>query len=353
MSRTLVTGAAGYIGSHVCKSLLDAGLQVVGFDNLSTGSQARLDRLARHGGGRFAFMHGDIRSAGRLDEAFREYAPARIIHLAGLKDVAESFRMATTYHANNVIGTSTLLAAASRYGVRGIVFSSSAAIYGDTGQYPLAEDSPALPGSPYAEGKLACEELLREWSTTAGTRRNTVIFRYFNPCGWDSFFEGPGEIAMEMGRSLADNVCRVAGRQSEHVEIYGNDYPTRDGTCMRDLVHVADIASAHLDALSRLGVGGRQVETFNLGSGKPVSVLEFVEACRTVGGHPIPHVFRPRRKGDPAVSCSDISRAKAALGWAPEHTLKDICESVLRRGRILLGAMQPSRRTRETAGVAA
>jgi len=299
----LVTGGAGYIGSHTVVELLERGEDVVVIDNLSTGHRASVAKEAR-------FYEGDIRNRAFLDRVFTDNDIEAVIHFAASSLVGESVRRPLTYYDNNVNGTQSLLAAMVDYGVKRIVFSSTAAVYGEPDRVPIREDDSVRPTNPYGETKLAIENMFRWCETAYGLK--SVSLRYFNACG----AHPDGRIGEDHRPEshLIPLILQVPLGQREHIAIYGDDYPTKDGTCVRDYIHVADLANAHWLALRRLreaGEGG----VYNLGNGSGFSVKEVIEVARQVTGHPIPSVVAPRRPGDPAVLIASSEKAERELGW--------------------------------------
>src|SRR5258708_3465179 len=302
----LVTGGAGYIGSHVCKALAAAGYRPVTYDNLSEGHHwaVRWGPLER----------GNLAHTARLENAIRRHRPIAVIHLAGVIAAGESVSDPAKYYEINVAGTLSLLSVMRQQGIDRIVFSSSAAVYGEPRSTPITEDHPLLPINPYGAGKLACERILCDFAAGYGIR--SVSLRYFNAAGADP----DGEIgeAHRIETHLIPLVLETALGQRPAVSVFGTDYPTRDGTCVRDYVHVADLATAHVLAMDCLGTqAGAHV--FNLGSGTGATVPEVVEAARRVTGRSFNVEVRPRRPGDPAALVADATRAKKVLGWVPRY----------------------------------
>jgi UDP-glucose-4-epimerase GalE len=302
----LVTGGAGYVGSHVCKALHAAGYRPVTYDDMSGGHRwaVRWGPLER----------GDLANPAQLETVFRRYHPAAVIHLAGLIAAGESVEDPAKYYQANVVGTLNLLNAMRRAQVDRIVFSSSAAIYGEPQATPIVESHPALPINPYGVTKLAGERMLQDFASAY--RLNSVSLRYFNAAGADP----DGEIgeAHPVETHLIPLVLDVAMNARADIAIYGRDYPTRDGTCIRDYVHVSDLAAAHVLALNYLGrADGAYM--FNLGSGSGATVGEVIAAARKVTGRPIKVRHELRRRGDPAVLVADPAEAKRQLGWRPKY----------------------------------
>jgi UDP-glucose-4-epimerase GalE len=320
VSRTvLVAGGAGYIGSHVCKALADAGDLPVCYDTLEKGHAwaVKWGPLER----------GDIGDAERLDDAFARHRPAAVIHLAGYIEVGESVRQPERYLANNATKTDALIAAARRHDVEAFVFSSTCAVYGAPRTDLLAETHPLAPISPYAESKARVERAL----TTAARRGlRAVSLRYFNAAGADS----GGEIgeAHDPETHLLPLAADAALGLGPALTLLGTDYPTPDGSCVRDFVHVADLAQAHLKALDWLATApaGGIHEIFNLGSGTGSSVLQAIAETARIAGRAVPHSIGPRRPGDPPKLVGNIAKAESGLGWRPTRDLGSQIEDTLR-----------------------
>ena len=302
----LVTGGAGYVGSHTVHLLNRLGYRLAVVDNLSTGFQAAVPENVH-------FYRGDIRDRDFLDAVFRTETVEGVIHFAACSQVGESMAHPLRYYNNNLGGTETLLECMVEHGVKIIVFSSSAAVYGEPEQIPIQETAPTAPTNCYGETKIAMERMMH-WTEVAHGLRY-VALRYFNACG----AQRDGQIgeAHTPETHLIPLVLQVANGQRESVSIFGTDYPTADGTCVRDYVHVEDLAQAHLLALEYLLHGGES-QRINLGSGSGFSVREIIQAARRVTGHAIPAVEQPRRAGDPAVLVAGIEKAASILGWKPQ-----------------------------------
>ncbi|HSV28354.1 MAG TPA: UDP-glucose 4-epimerase GalE [Candidatus Omnitrophota bacterium] len=300
----LVTGGAGYVGSHVCKALARAGWRPVVYDNLSHGH----DWAVKWG----PLERGDLADTDRLAEVMTRHGVKAVAHLAGLIAVGESVREPLLYWRNNVSGSESLLSAMARTGVRHLVFSSTCAVYGEPERQPLDESFVTRPVSPYAWTKLAVERMLADCDTAFGLK--SVCLRYFNAAGADP--EGEIGEAHDPETHLIPLVLEAAAGLRDGIEMFGDDYPTPDGTCVRDYVHVADIAQAHLLALDHL-LAGKGSLTLNLGSGHGFSVREVIEVARKVTGRHIPVRQAGRRAGDPPVLVGDARRAQSVLGWQP------------------------------------
>ncbi|PZE20123.1 UDP-glucose 4-epimerase GalE [Paenibacillus xerothermodurans] len=302
----LVTGGAGYIGSHTVAALLERNEEVIVVDNLQQGH-----REAVLGG---KLYEADLRDAEQMDKVFRENEIDAVIHFAANSLVGESMQNPAKYYHNNVYGTLCLLEKMNQYGVTKIVFSSTAATYGEPEQVPIMEDDRTRPTNAYGETKLAMENMIRWFDTAYGIKY--VSLRYFNAAG-----------AHHSGRIGEDHtpethliplILQVALGQRSHISLFGDDYPTPDGTCSRDYIHVTDLADAHILAVHRLRQGGDSC-VCNLGNGQGFSVKEVIEIARKVTGHPIPAVVEARRAGDPAALVASSARARAELGWNPQY----------------------------------
>lgn len=303
----LVLGGAGYIGSHTVYELIDAGQDVVVADNLLTGFRA-----AVHPGARFYQI--DIRDRREMDALFDKESIEGVIHFAASSQVGESMRDPLKYYDNNLCGTTVLLQSMVAHGVDKIVFSSSAAAYGEPEQIPVLENARTEPTNCYGETKLAMEKMM-SWTGGAHGLRY-VALRYFNACG----AHPSGEIgeAHDPETHLIPLILQVPAGRREKISIFGGDYPTRDGTCVRDYIHVTDLAQAHILALNYLLDGGRS-DVFNLGNGVGFTVKEVIEAARQVTGHPIPAEIASRRQGDPAQLVASSEKARKVLGWKPQY----------------------------------
>ncbi len=314
----LVTGGAGYIGSHTVKELLRAGYEVVVLDDLSSGHRELV--LIEN------FVQADIRDRETLRQTFRRYPIQAVMHFAALTSVPESVADPGRYYEVNLLGSLNLLETMREFGVQRIVFSSSAAVYGDPQKIPIPEDHPTRPKSPYGRTKLMVEEILADYALAYGF--SYVSLRYFNAAGSDP--EGRIGEWHEPERHLIPIVLEAALGRRPYVEIFGTDYETPDGTGVRDYIHVVDLAQAHVLALQHLEAGGRS-GVYNLGIGRGYSVREVIEVCQRVTGREIPVREGPRRPGDPAVLVADPTRAEKELGWKPRYTaLEPIVETAWR-----------------------
>ena len=302
----LVVGGAGYIGSQTTKQLAQAGLDPVVFDNLSSGH----DWALRWG----PFERGDLADPAAIRAVFARHTITAVVHFAALIQVGESVRDPRKYWRGNVVNTLNLLDAMLDAGVRQIVFSSTAAVYGNPVRVPIPEDHPLAPVSPYGDTKLAIERVLQRYGQAYGLR--SVVLRYFNAAGADP--EGElGEAHPEESHLIPLVIDAALGRRPP-VSIFGSDYPTADGTAVRDYVHVADLAHAHVLAVQRLAAGGSDLIA-NVGTGQGHSVAEVIRAVQRAAGRPVPTIAAPRRAGNPPALVADASRLKGALGWSPRH----------------------------------
>jgi|SRR5450830_299056 len=318
----LVTGGMGYIGSHTCVELLQAGHSVVILDNLSNSNAAVQQRIERITGQTTRFVNADIRDRAAVEGAFRDHQIDAVIHFAGLKAVGESVEQPLRYYDNNVTGSIVLFETMQQFGVETLVFSSSATVYGDPASVPITEDFPLSATNAYGRSKLMIEEMLRDLARARPSWR-IALLRYFNPVG--AHESGLiGETPNGIPNNLVPYIAQVASGQREQLSVYGGDYPTPDGTGMRDYIHVVDLAIGHVKTLSKLATGPGVV-TYNLGTGRGVSVLEMVHAFEQACGKPIPYRIVPRRPGDIAKCYADPSRAREELGWTAERDIAQMC----------------------------
>ncbi len=322
-----VTGGAGYIGSHTCVELLNAGQDVTVFDNFCNSQPEALARVERITGKKPSLVQGDIRDSAALVAALRQSGASAVIHFAGLKAVGESVQNPLAYYDNNVTGTVKLLQAMTACDVKTLVFSSSATVYGDPQHLPLREDHPLSATNPYGQTKLVIEEMLRDLYRSDPTWRMGIL-RYFNPVGAHS--SGLiGEDPQGTPNNLLPFVAQVAVGRREFLNVWGNDYATPDGTGVRDYIHVVDLALGHLMALERLQ---KRTECLavNLGTGVGYSVLDMVRAFEQASGKPVPYKVAPRRAGDIASCYADPAQALALLGWRAERGLETMCADAWR-----------------------
>lgn len=317
----LLTGGAGYIGSHVSVALLDAGLDVVAVDNLSNSNSTSLERVQSICGRSLTFRQADIRDEEAIYRILRDCEVTAVIHLAGLKAVADSNAEPLTYYENNVLGTMRLVSAMKRASVKTLVFSSSATVYGIPAYLPLDESHPLAPTNPYGRTKFFIEEMLKDLYKSDADWR-VGILRYFNPVG--AHESGLiGEDPVGIPNNLLPFVAQVAVGKREKVVICGNDYDTPDGTGIRDFIHVVDLASGHLSALKHLKQSG--VLTVNLGTGNGNSVLELIRTFEAVSDRSIPYEIGGRRAGDVATCFADPTFAEKTLGWKSVRSLAQMC----------------------------
>lgn len=323
----LVTGGTGYIGSHTCMALAQAGYEFLILDNLSNSRVDVVNRLATLCGKRPLFIDSDIRDATVLDRLFADYSITAVMHFAGLKAVGESVEKPLAYYDNNVHGTVQLLNAMDRAGVRHFVFSSSATVYGDPASVPIREDAPRSATSPYGRSKLIIEDILSDLHHAEPDWRIARL-RYFNPIG--AHESGMiGENPQGVPNNLMPYVAQVAAGKREFLNIWGNDYPTPDGTGVRDYVHVMDLAAGHVAALEYLK-NTPGLLTVNLGTGKGYSVLDIVKAFENASGCAIPYKMSGRRSGDIALCWADPTLAETLLGWKAKRDLNQMCVDVWR-----------------------
>lgn len=325
-----VTGGAGYIGSHTCVELLDAGYEVTVFDNFCNSHPEALARVERITGKTLRLVQGDIRNRAALVAALRDCRANAVVHFAGLKAVGESVTQPLAYYDNNVVGTLRLLEAMGECGVKTLVFSSSATVYGDPIRLPLTEDHPLSATNPYGRTKLVIEEILRDLHRSDRCWK-LAILRYFNPVG--AHVSGLiGEDPQGIPNNLLPFVAQVAVGRLASLNVWGNDYSTPDGTGVRDYIHVVDLALGHLKALKALERLEAKADclTVNLGTGTGYSVLEIVRAFEQASGRPVPYTIAPRRPGDIASCFADPQQAFELLGWRAERGLGAMCADAWR-----------------------
>lgn len=317
----LVTGGAGYIGSHTCVELLAAGHDVVVFDNFCNSHPEALRRIEQITGKKITIVTGDIRDQDAVEKALQSYDCQAVIHFAGLKAVGESVEKPLEYYDNNVVGTHRLLMAMRNCGVFTLVFSSSATVYGEPQYLPLTEEHPLSATNPYGRSKLIIEEMLRDVYRT-DSRFCIAILRYFNPAGaHDSGLIG--EDPQGIPNNLMPFVAQVAVGRREYLNVWGGDYPTHDGTGVRDYIHVVDLALGHLGALNLLAVP--QCIAINLGTGTGYSVLDVVHAFEEASGRKVAYQLAPRRSGDVAACYANPAFAEGLLGWTAQRDLAAMC----------------------------
>ena len=325
--RALVTGGAGYIGSHTVVQLLDAGHDVVVVDDHSNSHPAVVDRIAEITGRRVDMRVVDLLDEDALTAVLLETRPEAVLHFAGLKAVGESVEQPERYYRTNVGGTLNLVRAMTAADVRTMVFSSSATVYGDPARVPITEDAPLSGTNPYGWSKLMIEQILRDVHVADPTWR-VALLRYFNPVG--AHASGRiGEDPQGIPNNLVPYIAQVASGRRDVLSVFGEDYPTPDGTGVRDYIHVVDLAAGHLAALEALESGGG-CHAWNLGTGTGHSVLEVVDAFRRASGREIPYKVVDRRPGDVAISLADPARAHRELGWRAERGLDEMCADTWR-----------------------
>jgi len=329
MPSVLLTGGTGFIGSHTCVELIAAGWTPVLLDNLCNSSAAVLDRIEAITGRKPSFIEADLRDRAAVERAFSDFPVEAVIHFAGLKSVSESVANPIRYYDNNVAGTLVLVDAMRRNGVNKIVFSSSATVYGMAETMPLKEDAPTGPINPYGRSKLFVEQILSELVASDPVQR-ALLLRYFNPVG--AHASGLiGEDPRGVPNNLMPFVAQVAIGRHQRLSIFGNDYPTHDGTGVRDYIHVVDLAQGHVAALSKLAdTRLPRNMVVNLGTGRGHSVLEVVKSFEAAAGRAIPYELVARRPGDVAVCFADVTRARELLDWKAERGLDTMCADAWR-----------------------
>jgi UDP-glucose 4-epimerase len=324
MERILVTGGAGYVGSHAVRGLLRAGHAVTVYDNLTAGHRGAIEAISSTDG-KVGLVEGDIRNRERVREALRDCGATALMHFAAWLSVGDSVRDPAGYYDNNVLGSMAVLDAARAERVTKLVFSSTAAVFGIPVETPITEDHPKAPINPYGETKLAIERALPHYERAYGLK--SVCLRYFNAAGADP----AGDLGEDHDPELHLVPLAIeSANGGTPLTVFGGDYPTPDGTCLRDYVHVTDLADAHVRALASLAAGGPST-TYNLGNGRPTSVREVIDAVGRVTGRPAQWVVGPRREGDPAVLFASSDRIKKELGWRPQfEALETIVETAWR-----------------------
>jgi UDP-glucose 4-epimerase len=320
--KILVTGGAGYIGSHTCVELLNQGHDVAVVDNLCNSSEVSINRVKKITGRPVDFFKKDLLDKGAISRVFERSLPDAVIHFAGLKAVGESTAMPLTYFHNNITGTLNLLSVMAESNIKKIIFSSSATVYGDPATLPITEDFPLSVTNPYGRTKLMIEQMLEDLFIS-DPAWHIARLRYFNPVG--AHPSGLiGEDPLGIPNNLVPYIARVAIGSLDRVRVFGNDYPTPDGTGVRDYIHVCDLAEGHVKTLPKL-FAAPGVLTYNLGTGKGHSVLEMIQGFERACGRPIPYDTAPRRPGDIAACWADPGKAEKELGWEATRTLDDMC----------------------------
>ncbi len=329
MPSVLLTGGAGYIGSHTCVEAIAAGWNAVVVDNLCNSSAVVIDRIEKITGTRPVFIEADVRDRDALDRIFAGHSIDAVVHFAGLKAVGESVAQPLRYYENNVAGTLVLLDSMRDHGVKRIAFSSSATVYGMAETMPLDEDAPLGPINPYGRSKLMVEEILTDVAA-ADPEWRVMLLRYFNPVGAHASGE-IGEDPVGIPNNLMPFVAQVAVGRRARLSVFGGDYPTPDGTGVRDYIHVVDLALGHVAALRKiLAADAPPLATVNLGTGRGHTVLEVVHAFEQACGRPIPCEMAARRPGDVATCYAAVSRARDLLGWQAERGLEAMCADAWR-----------------------
>ena len=323
--RILVTGGAGYIGSHTCVELLNQGQEVVVVDNLCNSSEESLNRVKQITGKNVTFYKADLLDKAAMEEIFSKETVDAVIHFAGLKAVGESVAKPLEYYHNNVTGTLVLCDVMRNHGVKKIIFSSSATVYGDPAFVPITEDCPkGKITNPYGQTKSMLEQILTDLHT-ADPEWSVILLRYFNPVG--AHKSGLiGEDPAGIPNNLTPYITQVAVGKLKEVGVFGNDYDTPDGTGVRDYIHVVDLAIGHVKAVDKLAQSEPDVRIYNLGTGKGFSVLQMIEAFSKACGKQIPYAIKPRRPGDIAECYADAALAKKELGWEAERGIDEMCE---------------------------
>ena len=326
--KILVTGGAGYIGSHTCVELLNSGYEVVVVDNLYNASKKSLEVVEKLTGKKVTFYKADIRDTKKIDEIFKtEKNIFGVIHFAGLKAVGESCQIPLEYYDNNVAGTVALCKVMKENNCKNIIFSSSATVYGDPHTVPIKEDFPLSATNPYGRTKLMLEEILED-TYKSDNEWNVVILRYFNPIGAHESGD-LGEDPNGIPNNLLPYVAQVAVGKLEKVNVFGNDYNTHDGTGVRDYIHVVDLARGHVSALKKLEPNSK-LSIYNLGTGNGYSVFDVLKNMSKAVGRELPFVVAPRRSGDIAECFADSTKAKEELGWTAQFDIERMCEDLWR-----------------------
>ncbi len=319
----LVTGGAGYIGSHTCVELLNDGYEVVVLDNLSNSSEKSLERVQEITGKSLKFYKADLLDRAAIEDLFERESIDAVIHFAGLKAVGESVAKPLAYYTNNITGTLILCDVMRKHGVKDMVFSSSATVYGNPKTVPIKEDFPLSVTNPYGRTKLMLEDIFRDFYV-ADKDWNIILLRYFNPIG--AHKSGRiGENPKDIPNNLVPYITQVAVGKLDCLSVYGNDYDTPDGTGVRDYIHVVDLAQGHVKAIEKLKEKPG-VLAYNLGTGKGYSVLDMVKSFENECGREIKYAIKPRRPGDIATCYADATKAKEELGWVATRGLEEMCE---------------------------
>lgn len=331
--KILVTGGAGYIGSHTCITLLEQGHQVVIVDNLCNSKRVAVDRIEELSGQKVSFYEYNVCDREAMRRVFQQEQIDAVIHFAGLKAVGESVSQPLRYYENNLTSTLTLLNVMEEFHVKNLVFSSSATVYGDPASVPITEEFPTgATTNPYGTTKVMIERILTDYAHT-NKDFNVILLRYFNPVG--AHESGRlGEDPSGIPNNLTPYITQVAVGKRDRVHVFGNDYPTPDGTGVRDYIHVVDLAEGHAAAIKLFETGNCGLRVYNLGTGKGISVLEMINAFSKAVGREIPYVIEARRPGDIPTCYADCSKAKRELHWEAKKTLEDMCEDAWRWQRM-------------------
>ncbi|MDE0614672.1 MAG: UDP-glucose 4-epimerase GalE [bacterium] len=323
MASVLVTGGAGYIGSHTCVALMEAGWEIAVLDSLENSSSAAVDAVAEITGHRPRLEVADCRDEAAVEKVFTEMRPDAVLHFAGLKSVPDSVADPLRYYRHNLESTAVLMEVMQRGGVRRMVFSSSATVYGPPDELPVSEAATTRPVNPYGWTKLLIEQMIAD-VVRSDPRWSASLLRYFNPVG--AHPSGLiGEDPEGVPGNLMPYLLQVAVGRRDALPLYGTDYPTPDGTAVRDYIHVMDLAEGHLAALQALESSAGQVHTYNLGTGRGASVLEVISAMREATGHPLPYEELGRRPGDVPELWADPAKARSELGWSATRSLAEMC----------------------------
>lgn len=326
--KILVTGGAGYIGSHTCVELLNEGYEIAVVDNLSNSSKISIERVKKITERNFPFYINDVRDKEALDNIFSEERPDAVIHFAGLKAVGESVSLPLMYYENNLISSLVLLETMKKHGMNNIVFSSSATVYGDPASVPITEDFPLSTTNPYGETKLMIERILTDYAK-ANDQFNPILLRYFNPIG--AHESGMiGEDPNGIPNNLVPYITQVAIGKLKCLSVFGDDYDTKDGTGVRDYIHVVDLARGHVAAIRKLQKEKTGLKVYNLGTGNGYSVFEMLHAFEKTCGHEIPYKVMPRRSGDIAECYAEPRKAINELGWIAQKGIDEMCADAWR-----------------------
>lgn len=323
----LVTGGAGYIGSHTCVELLDKGNEIVIVDNLRNSKIEAVKRVRELTGKEFPVYRVDLLDRQGLERVFQEHSIEAVIHFAGLKAVGESVSLPLSYYHNNITGTLVLCEIMQKYDVRKLVFSSSATVYGVPGEVPIHEYFPLSATNPYGQTKLMIEQILQDLYST-DHRWSISLLRYFNPVGAHSSGR-IGEDPNGLPNNLMPYISQVAIGKLEKLKVFGSDYPSHDGTGVRDYIHVDDLAKGHLKALEKV-LAGSGIDAYNLGTGQGYSVLEMIAAFKKASGKEIPYTLEARRPGDVAICYADTTKAREQLDWSAVKGVEEMCADAWR-----------------------